>query len=240
MKRVFTILTCALLLTINAIGQIGFNEVDIEGWVGNGSNEIMFVVDFDSDPIGADSAFAWGVKFSTDSINGTDILSLIAEEYENFTYDIGGIFLNNINYTTNNQMYTNPNAGWFSILESTDGENWVWNTGIMDNVGNGQWLGIVVMNTVSYEAEINVPLIPSGINNTLDQLVNMFPNPATDYVQVELPFQAEIELVDQTGKTLQRSFTNTKKFDISHLPSGLYVVKVTEGNSTVAKKLIFK
>ena len=86
MKRFYTITFFAIVIAMQSMAQISFNEVYVEGWVGTGQNEAMFIVDFDSDPIGMDSTFAWGIQFDSDSINGTDILELIAQSNSYFTF----------------------------------------------------------------------------------------------------------------------------------------------------------
>jgi hypothetical protein len=207
MKKNYTILFVVMLFAFHANSQIGFDEVNVESWVGNGSNQAMFVVDFGSSPMGSDSAFAWGVNFDSDSINGFEILSLINENNTEFTFSTSGGFLSNITYNSNGIAFTNPNDGWFSILESEDGEDWLWNLGIYDNIGNGQWYGMVAMNIVTYEAEINVPLLTSVKNNLFSQSIEVFPNPSSDKFIVNLPQKALVILTNFSGQVLYKTYT---------------------------------
>jgi hypothetical protein len=70
----------------------------------------------------------------------------------------------------------------------------------------------------------------------------MFPNPAKEYSY--LTFNSgtnrKISLLDLTGKVLYRTDTNANSFQLSLMgvPSGLYLVEVIEGGSTMVKKLL--
>jgi len=240
MKKNYSILLVVTLFALNAISQIGFDEVKLEGWVGNGSNQAMFIVDFGSSPVGSDSAFAWGVNFESDSINGDEILAMIEENNPEFTYSTGGGFLSNIAYNSNGITYTNPNEGWFSILESEDGENWLWNLGIYDNVGNSQWYGMVAMNTVTYEAEINVPLLTSVENNLFSQSIEVYPNPASGLFTVSLAKKVHIILTNSSGKVIDEAYSEDEIFDVSELSPGLYILNFVSDDNIESRKLIVK
>jgi hypothetical protein len=240
MKKIGTFLFFAMVVPMIVMAQISFDEVNAEGWVGVGTNEAMFVVDFDADPIGTDSAFAWGVRFDDDYITGDEILTLIAQSNENFIWSSGGGFLNNISYNSNNQNYTNPNLGWFSILESPDGENWVWNSGIGDSVGDGQWFGIVVMNPDTYEAEINVPLIQTAISKSYIAAVKIYPNPATDFLSVNLADVSGIVMTNMSGQVVFRSDSKIELIDVSEFEPGLYTISIFKSDVRITKKIMVK
>lgn len=240
MKKISTLLLFALLIASYSIAQINFNQVNVEDWVGNGPNEVLFIVDFDSDPFGVDSTFAWGIRFEEDSISGNEMLSLIAQADDNFTYEMLGIFLDNINYFTNNQNYTNPNSGWFSIVESNDGQNWEWNSGISDNIANGQWFGIVAMDDVSWEAEINVPLITSIEHINLTNTIEVYPNPATSQLTIKLLDPSQVILTDLYGHVMHQGFSDFERIDLENFNAGMYVLTVVNGNSTISRKVIVK
>lgn len=238
MKKISTIFYLALLLAVNANAQINFNQVKVEDWIGAGANEAMFVVDFDSDPIGVDSTFAWGIRFESDSISGDEILSMIAEADENFTFTMLGIFLDNIQYFTNGQNYTNPNSGWFSIVESVDGQNWEWNSGVSDNIANNQWFGIVAMNDVSWEAEINVPLLTSIKENDSMLEVNIYPNPSSEALNVSLSSPSQIIMTNLYGQVVYEGFSKSEKINLQNMASGTYLITIIQQSKKTTQKVI--
>jgi hypothetical protein len=76
----------------------------------------------------------------------------------------------------------------------------------------------------------------------------IFPNPVADIVKVAFPLRNQgrdvsIELFDMKGQVLQRivsqSITSeTIPLDLSHLPDGVYVLKVVDGSQIITKKLV--
>ncbi|MBN2172998.1 MAG: T9SS type A sorting domain-containing protein [Bacteroidales bacterium] len=239
MKKIIALLLVVTGFAMISMAQISFDEVAVDAWYGSGDHEVMFVVDFDSDPIGVDSAFAWGIKFDIDSISGVEIMDLIALLNPNFSYSGTG-FLDNISYTTNGQNYTNPNAGWFSILESNDGETWAWNSGIHDNVGNAQWFGIVVMNPDTWEAEINVPLLETGIENLHAYDVNVFPNPASERLYIDWDQEATVNLMNLSGQTVYSSSGRINIIDVTNFSPGFYVLTIVVDAKTSIQKVMVK
>jgi len=240
MKRFYTITFITIVFTLQSMSQIGFNEVNVEDWIGTGQNEAIFVVDFDSDPVGMDSTFAWGVNFESDSINGLEILTLIEQYNADFTFTAGGVFLDNIAYAKNGQTYTNPNSGWFSIIESMDGENWEWNNGITDNIGNGQWYGMVAMNTVTYEAEINVPILTNIQGSMVAESFEVYPNPSSAKLNIKLSQPADIIITDYTGQIVYKSVSKSETVDVSNFAAGMYIVTIVQSNSAKTQKVIIR
>jgi hypothetical protein len=82
--------------------------------------------------------------------------------------------------------------------------------------------------------------------------LTIYPNPAKDYLKIELKSDDSvmplIRLIDLTGKVilkLDRNFSrepelHKAELNISKLNSGIYFVKVIQGESTYTKKLIVK
>ncbi|RYU92742.1 T9SS type A sorting domain-containing protein [Emticicia agri] len=76
----------------------------------------------------------------------------------------------------------------------------------------------------------------------------IFPNPVSDVVKVAFPLRNQgrdvsIELFDMKGQALQRiesqSITSeTIPLDLSHLPDGVYLLKVIDGSQIITKKLV--
>jgi hypothetical protein len=63
-------------------------------------------------------------------------------------------------------------------------------------------------------------------------MFNIFPNPASTFIRIDLPFEeiAEIEILDLKGVVLQKEKTHllNNKIDISHLNPGFYLVRITD------------
>jgi subtilisin family serine protease len=74
---------------------------------------------------------------------------------------------------------------------------------------------------------------------------SVFPNPVqnqlTFLTQQSLPEKASIEIFNALGQSVfQAKMPNEKQLDVSTLASGMYFVKVTDGNQSSTKKIIKK
>lgn len=78
-----------------------------------------------------------------------------------------------------------------------------------------------------------------------NQALKISPNPATNQTWLELPentplAKARIELYSSSGRLLQKTkpLSNFHKIDVAHLPKGLYLVRLWDGESWYVKKLV--
>ena len=97
-------------------------------WVGTGNNQVVMAVNW------ADTALAWGVNFSTDSITSQDVLDIIAANDPRFSWTTGSYGLGNITFTENGTTLTgDANHFWESK------RNTISDRGLSQNLGNGDF-----------------------------------------------------------------------------------------------------
>jgi N-acetylneuraminic acid mutarotase len=79
---------------------------------------------------------------------------------------------------------------------------------------------------------------PSALEDMPD--FNLYPNPATEYLTVDLPIAGNISLLDQLGRKLTgiSNVTDKTKLFVSGLPQGVYYLKVNYGQASRVKKVI--
>jgi hypothetical protein len=78
-------------------------------------------------------------------------------------------------------------------------------------------------------------------------LFKLFPNPATTQSWLQLPentalAQAQIELYSPAGKLLHKAKPSSHfhKIDVAHLPKGLYLVRLWDGERWFVEKLVVR
>lgn len=72
---------------------------------------------------------------------------------------------------------------------------------------------------------------------------SIYPNPATDgYVNIVSKSKAlkEVYIFDILGKEILETTLNSNRLDISSLRSGIFILKIVQGQSTITTKLIVK
>ncbi|MEM7085562.1 MAG: T9SS type A sorting domain-containing protein [Bacteroidota bacterium] len=85
-----------------------------------------------------------------------------------------------------------------------------------------------------------------GIEDGAIKQSRIYPNPATDFVNIELPNTSgafKVMIYDSMGREVSELYTseeNKMKLDVSGMASGIYYVKILEGEKSTAKKLIIK
>ena len=71
---------------------------------------------------------------------------------------------------------------------------------------------------------------------------SMFPNPTTDSVNIKTASNVatQVSVFDILGKQVINTTLNTERLDVSALKSGVYTVRLSQGNTTSTKKLVIK
>jgi len=104
-------------------------------------------------------------------------------------------------------------------------------------------VGSYGMNTPAYFCMDNITYTStSSIENTANNNINIYPNPAKNVVNIKGVLNANISVNDITGKTVysKNNCSENEKVNVSNLNSGIYFIRI-EGNKHIyTKKLIVK
>ena len=89
---------------------------DLVYWVGTGSKELVFVVNW------ADTALAWGYRFSADSVVLSAVMADIAAADPRFDYTAAGGFLNDITFLAGSDtLRITPGNYWSQYINGYEG-----------------------------------------------------------------------------------------------------------------------
>ena len=69
-------------------------------------------------------------------------------------------------------------------------------------------------------------LAPNALTDISEVNVEVFPNPTNGFLEIKGIIADQIEVVNTNGKTLMRKEIETNKLDVSHLPTGVYLLKM--------------
>lgn len=81
--------------------------------------------------------------------------------------------------------------------------------------------------------------VPFAIDENEDSRISVFPNPAGDLLNIELPVISDIKLMSLNGDVvLKEQSVLVKSFDISHLIPGIYVLQITNNGNHLYHKVV--
>ncbi len=91
--------------------------------------------------------------------------------------------------------------------------------------GNGQKTGD---NALKNSKAVVLPAMVSSVGDKVaDFDFQFYPNPAKDFVMIEIPGKGKAEILDENGRVvLQTVVVNSKRLDITKLKNGLYFSKI--------------
>lgn len=130
------------------------------------------------------------------------------------------------------------------------------NTGyaLANDIYGNLWLGGSFYETIqAHPGDVNSELTSLGSSDTFiyktgDGIVGLdhqdlaelllFPNPATDHVTIQSLETGIVEIRDSLGKIVYAQASGFNQLDISHLPSGMYHVSLTNGQQQVMSRLV--
>lgn len=98
--------------------------------------------------------------------------------------------------------------------------------------------------TELYIDDVTVDFTPDGIAETNERAFSVYPTPADGHVTIaagnDRPYQ--YQLFDLTGKAMSecRQGSGTNTLDVSHLSSGLYLLRISQSEGSVTKKIIVR
>ncbi|WP_066629984.1 T9SS type A sorting domain-containing protein [Labilibacter marinus] len=83
---------------------------------------------------------------------------------------------------------------------------------------------------------------PTNVPSTGEEIINVSPNPASNYLSINWPNKAEtiqLSLYDCTGKlVLSNQYLTGEKIDISQLQRGIYIYQLSQGQTHIKGKLL--
>ncbi len=159
------------------------------------------------------------------------------------------------------QTATEINNDYFTLEHSTDGVNfstleYINGAGTISTIQSYEFLHKDAPAGLSYyrlsQTDFDGTTYQEGVvsltrGETMLQLTNILPNPATDLVTVSFSStveQVSIDLTDLTGRSLRSEIVNTVNglntynINIESLAAGIYFITITDGQFKATEKLI--
>jgi hypothetical protein len=177
-------------------------------------------------------------KFGGVDGNDTDFFELIVYAHHQGTLkDSVVVALADFRFESSNEDYILNTWKWVDLTSFQHVDSLTFGFKSSDNGDFG-------MNTPGYFCIDNLTIGESvglsKITKTID--VSLYPNPTSDYLNIALPNNNkpyQVVLMDVVGKEYM-SVLNKQQLNISHLPKGVYFVKIIVDGNAVVKRIILE
>ncbi len=106
---------------------------------------------------------------------------------------------------------------------------------------NGLWNESEVAGSLMIRPVMGKAIIPSGIEDIYPKInsrINIWPNPAKDILNIDIPdndlaMGVDIDIYDSSGRWLM-SEKETRSVNVTGLPQGVYIIIIRSGNNVIA------
>jgi Secretion system C-terminal sorting domain len=74
-------------------------------------------------------------------------------------------------------------------------------------------------------------------------VIGFYPNPVSNgkiYITSKTSLDKEIMIFDVLGKKVLHTTISSRELNITSIPPGVYIIKITEGDTTATRKLIVR
>ena len=104
--------------------------------------------------------------------------------------------------------------------------------------GTGDNTGDVIYTSSQMYSEFHVGIA----DNQLKDQVSIYPNPATSFVNVNLPVNSELRIINMTGQEVmhRRNTSTSERIELSKLSDGIYFIQVSNNNNMATIRLLKK
>ena len=230
---------------VYALGEEAtINPSDIIYWIGEGDNEAIFAVNF-ADP--EDVCFAWGYRFSSESITIKEMMEAMAEVDLRFAFtdepsSWGGYMLTDLSFDYDRTHY---DLSGYNAMYNVNGVQ-SWYTFDEQTVVNGdfvKWGDYTIGTEIAPWVYVwETPVQPVTAYDAVEEVeatsLSVYPNPASETLYVNAENVERVELYDMVGRNVL--ITTLSVIDLRGVEAGVYFVKVRSGNTVNTTKLVVK
>ncbi len=221
-----------IVVFYNGTDNESYKTVDLNGYVTDPDG--FFIIGGSATP-GVDIA----IGNSNTIQNGPDAIAIYQDEPSNFpngTLVTATNLIDAIVYGTNDDDDPELLAGLNQTVQYDEDLNGNSETESIQSNGAGSFC-------------INLPTLRGanacvlGLNQSQTDVFKIYPNPATKgYVNITSKFGGakNVTIFDVLGKQVLKTILNGDRLDISALNSGIYILKIEQGKTSTAKKLVVK
>ena len=223
---------------------------DILYWVGTGSNQAIFIIDWCTAP----TALAWGYRFDGESVTVATMLNDIATADPRLTVAGTSSWLTDLVFNDGEQVYSilpdnvvyNVNGSYVDVVDvqTINAGDYVKFGGygcsqmgqctwVVDTTYGDYWMYAFVWNT-----PVAAVTPPTGVAEYEQTTLSVYPNPCTGSVRIQTEADETVVLYNLQGAEVMRTVARDEvtTLDVNELPAGVYFVKSGARTAKIVKR----
>ena len=227
------------------------NASEIQYWVGSGSNEALFIVNW-CEPA---TALAWGYRFNDESVLVSTMLADIAAADPRFSYSESYGYLSDLVFVNDNgdsltivpdYVVYNVNGGLADAVnvQTIQAGDYVKMGGYFgcSQQGESEWVeddyGTYWNYAYVWTTPITAVSAPTSVVNYENQKLIVYPNPCTASVRIQTNVNDDVVLYNLQGAVVMNTVAMDEitTLDVNNLPAGIYFVKSGNKTAKIVKK----
>jgi endonuclease I/chitodextrinase len=240
-----------------------FSNQDCETTTDNGSGSDCAAEDFANIPTTSSSSYAdrtwtgtngqWNAtRARTDQVINGSAIVIDCRNSSNGTLTSPTISNGIGNLTVTTQRKFSGNDGTLDVfingnLEGTIAYNDTEQTVTISSINVEGNVQVVIQDNDSGSARVGLDDLswtcynPLSIEDNKQDIFSIYPNPVKSEltIQLKLDESTKIEIYDILGKrVLNKTINSTSKLNVQDIKTGIYILKITQGNTSISKRLI--
>lgn len=117
-------------------------------------------------------------------------------------------------------------------------DNYIFSAMRVQRFGTQTMIDNLVSEMITAADDGNFPTTTNEVSNTQ---INIYPNPATDYISINEINNAEVQISDISGRTvISQNINGNTTINVSNLSTGVYNVSIISNEGVSSQKLIIK
>ena len=223
------------------------DPADIQYWVGQGQNEIVFAVNWNE----PNRCLAWGYRFDSDSIILKEVMDGIAAVDSRFTYELGDWGIADIQFTDGDLHYALSGMWWLYNVNGLMG----WYGYDAEPLVNGDFIKWgdescateIAEFTYVWTQEVEPVWAPTGVNENSNYTLSVYPNPAVNetFVTVENVGSTTVSVYDMQGRMVSTESVEVEageqvRISTEMLNAGVYFITMSNESAVRTAKLVVK
>lgn len=231
--------TVAPTVTYPAYDSQWFGPINVNYWVGEGTNQSIVVLDFNTES-NTPVTYGWGIKYNG-TITAEQALTQIAAADSALAITTAAGSISSITY--NQLAGVSENGNQWHTFSATNTSDWVINNDLSTELSNGKWFGATYGDATARRPYVPTAAVDNGLGipeNSLASL-SIYPNPVTSLLNIKsVAAVQQTEVVNSMGQHIKTFGKNETALDLSTVPTGVYFLKITTDNGISVQKVIKK